>query len=340
MLRAAIIGLGSIAPVHLEAIPAKGKAKLVAACDNNPDRRGLVPREIPFYESYEEMLTQERPDVVHICLPHYLHAPVAAAAAAMGCHVLLEKPVARTVQEAETLLPLEERYGVRIGVCFQNRYNATSEALRQALLEERCGKIIGLRGLVHWYRSDSYYRQSPWRASMELAGGGCMINQSIHTLDLLQWLAGSPMTQIQGQVGNLLDYGLEVEDTASLHIHFENGSRAFFQATNACYQDLDVELDVQCAEGSYRLREKKLYEIRGEERLLAVDSAGSVGKDCYGSSHAKLIDRFYDTLLGTGQDYVTVREAIPSLRMMEAARQSSRIGAPVPVSDDKKENGT
>ena len=328
MLRVAVIGLGSIAPVHLDAIRAGGRAQLVAVCDRDAARKKPLWGDTPFYTDYERMLDAVRPDVVHICLPHHLHVPATVAAVSRGCHVLTEKPVARTCCEAEQLLGLEEKYGVHIGVCFQNRYNATSELLATLLREGGCGRVTGLRGLVHWHRPLSYYQESPWRASMATAGGGCMMNQAIHTIDLVQWLAGSTITTVTGMIGNLLDYGLEVEDTASALIAFENGAKGFVDMTVACYRDTEVQLEIQCESGRYIIRDKALYQVcDGAARQLVCDGSGAVGKDCYGSSHAKLIDRFYGTVLGLCEDYITVADALVSLRIIEAVRKSSQTGA-------------
>jgi predicted dehydrogenase len=164
---------------------------------------------------------------------------------------------------------------------------------------------------------------------MAQAGGGCMINQAIHTMDLMQYFAGSPMVSVKGTLGQVLDYGIEVEDTATGHIVFENGATGLFTASVANYTDENVELSVRCEKGEFILRDKKLL-LRGkEDRVLASDSASFVGKSVYGDSHVKLIDRFYQALEAGGGWYIHPEEGVPSLLMIDAIRESSRTGKTV-----------
>lgn len=183
MKKAAIIGLGDIAGIHIRAIEANPDIVLAAVCDTDEGRREAAPAGVPFYTDFQEMIQREKPDAVHICLPHYLHAQVSEAAAAMGVHVFCEKPVAMNTAEAEAFAAFEaEHPEVHIGVCLQNRYNESVERLKEIIESGQYGAVTGTRGIVPWCRTKEYYDCKPWRGKWSTAGGGCMINQSVHTL--------------------------------------------------------------------------------------------------------------------------------------------------------------
>jgi predicted dehydrogenase len=333
MIRAAIVGLGDISQVHLSSIQSLNNARLVAGCDIDPSRRASLPEGTAFYTNYEEMLEQEKPDVAHICLPHYLHYPVAKTIAGAGRNIFAEKPLALNGPEAAAYALLEKETGVKICLCLQNRCNPTSETLYQLLRSGTYGQVTGVRGAVAWYRSREYYNNKPWRASMAWAGGGCMINQSIHTMDLMQHFAGSPMRSIKGNIAQVLDYGIEVEDTASARIVFENGAIGLFSATVANYEDTDVEIDVRCERALFTIRNRTLYRIQdNKQEELASDSSAFAGKQVYGNSHVKLINTFYQVLEKGGGWYIHPEEGLPSMRMIDAIRESSGTGKTVYLS--------
>lgn len=323
MLKAAIIGLGDISFVHLNAVRENAGIKLAAVCDIDETRAQLAPG-VPFYTDYKEMISQEKPDCVHICLPHFLHYPVAKDAAATGCNIFVEKPAAMNTAETRELIKLEKEYGVRICVCMQNRYNPTSKALLAELRDGGYGRIAGIRGVVAWSRSKEYYTAKPWRGRMAQAGGGCMISQAIHTIDLMQYFAGSPAAYVRGSVSQLLDYGLDIEDTANASILFQSGAKGFFSATVANYEDQSVCIDVKCERASFRIDSGKLFRTDTDEPvLLAEDAPPEHAKKYFGSSHSLLIKQFYEALENKSGEYVEPVETLECIRIIEAIRKSS-----------------
>ncbi|MDR0731544.1 MAG: Gfo/Idh/MocA family oxidoreductase [Treponema sp.] len=330
MIRTAIIGLGVIGRVHIAAIESLQHAELVAVCDTDPSKKSVVPAGAVFYTDYGEMLERERPDVVHICLPHFLHYPAAKRAAESGCNIFAEKPLAMNGEEAAEYLKLEERYGVKICLCLQNRLNPSTETLCRLLRSGEYGALTGIRGSVAWYRSREYYEAGPWRGIMAQAGGGCMINQAIHTIDLMHYFAGSPVVTVRGSTAQILDYGLEVEDTAVGRFVFENGAVGLFTASVANYTDENVELSIRCEGGRFLIRDKKLFRLRGtDHELLAADDAEFTGKAVYGNSHVKLIDLFYRAVEAGGGWYIHPEEGLPSIRIIDAIRESAGTGKTV-----------
>ncbi|GHV70030.1 oxidoreductase [Spirochaetia bacterium] len=330
MIKSVIIGLGDIAPVHLAAIASYGGAALAAACDTDPARQKILPPGTPFFTDYRAMLNEVRPDVVHITLPHYLHYPVAKEAAEAGFNVFAEKPLALNYADGLEYAKLEEKTGVKICICLQNRLNATSEKLREILLSDAYGKITGVRGLVAWKRAKQYYDDKPWRALMAKAGGGNMINQALHTLDLMQYFAGAKPKQLRGIIGQLLDYGIEVEDTAAAFIEFENGVTGLFNGSNANAADVPAEIEVICEKATFTIRYQTLYRRdSGGETRLAEDAGSGPGKAVYGNSHEKLIARFYQVLETGSGEYIHPADALPVTWLIEAIRESGLSGKTV-----------
>ncbi|MDO5146964.1 MAG: Gfo/Idh/MocA family oxidoreductase [Eubacteriales bacterium] len=328
MKKAAVIGLGDVSSIHLSAIAANEEISLCAVCDIDSAARERAPKGVPFYTDFKEMIEKERPDCVHICLPHYLHYPVAAKAADMGVHVFCEKPVALNQKEAEAFVRVEKEHpALQIGICLQNRLNETTEALKERIDSRAYGKVTGIRGIVPWFRPREYYETKPWRGKWKTAGGGCMINQSIHTLDLMYYLAG-PVTRLRASVSQMLDYGIEVEDTVTASLAFENGARGLFYATNANFKNEAVQLAVEMESGCFIMRNNVLYQRKedGTEAKIVEDRKLPGTKFYYGASHEKLIRRFYHSLETGDGNYIRVEDAVMSIRLIDAIQNSGRFG--------------
>ncbi|MFW5684370.1 MAG: Gfo/Idh/MocA family protein [Spirochaetota bacterium] len=330
MLRTAIIGLGDVSAVHIPAMQASERGELIAVCDVDAGLEGSVPG-ARFYTDYEAMLETEALDCVHICLPHYLHVPVARACIEHGVHVLLEKPLALNTREALDLVALEtERPAQKICVSLQNRRNESVEALLEIVRDRRYGSVQGVKGLVVWSRPSEYYRSRPWRATMKEAGGGTMINQSIHTLDLMQ-LVGGEIEAIRGSIDNLVHHDIEVEDTATSHIRFSSGARGLFFSTVSWVQNESVELQVVMEEATCTIRDSVLTctTADGASARIAEDARLPGSKFYYGASHDKLINEFYRCIEDDTDDYIHAHDALTSIRMIDAIRESSAAGKEV-----------
>ena len=326
MLKVGVIGLGDISLIHVPAIQDNSKVELVAVCDIDPAHKDDIPG-VNFYTDYEEMLKKEKLDCVHLCLPHHLHYAVAKACVEHGGHVLLEKPLARSAEEGMFITELEEKYpDVKICISFQNRLNETFEKLLEIVQSGEYGKVTGIKGLVTWYRAKEYYDVKPWRGTMRLAGGGVMINQAIHTLDQMQ-LVGGEIETIRGSIDNLVDYGYDVEDTATAHIQFANGAKGLFFATVTNATNSSVEFQVVLEKGKLTIKDSILTMTNEEDKKQEVieDTKLPGSKFYYGASHAKLINQFYDCIINDTDDYIHARDAQKSMEMISAIRRSSEI---------------
>ena len=306
MLRAAIIGCGGIAQVHAQALSERPDTHLVAAADCRLERAealcarfGGAP-----YQSFRELLQREQPDVIHLCTPHSLHAPMAIESLQRGIHVLSEKPAAISPDQLTALINAAEQSSAQYGVCFQNRLNPCVTAEKERLLSGVGGKLMAIRAFVTWSRKEAYYTQSGWRGTLAKEGGGVLTNQAIHTLDLMRYLGGE-ITAIQGHIVNDHLQGIiEVEDTTCALLQYESGAAGIFYATTAYNQNAPVQLEFVCEQETLRLEGPNLYRLDGNNfTLLCGEEEHTPGKAYWGSSHARLIDAFYRSLLPGGESF-------------------------------------
>lgn len=326
MLRVAIIGLGTISYIHQLGIEESNLGKLVAVCDVNPATHNDYAN-LPFYENYLEMLEKEDLDVVHICLPHDLHAPIAEKCIEYGVHVFLEKPLSLTYDEGKHLSKVVSKSEYKVGVSFQNRYNRTTQELVHILenRKEEVGKVKAVKGVVTWFRPESYYEAQPWRGEIARAGGGTIINQSIHTLDLMHLFAGEPVA-CKGQLLNITDYDIEVEDTAVANYEFEDDVTGLYFATNANAVNSSVEVEVTTERRRFVIKDFKLFEYKyntDEGIELTSDDIFEGTKSYYGQGHKLAITAFYKALINDTEDYIHIEDALGSMLMIDMLRQSS-----------------
>lgn len=335
MPTAAVIGCGDISTIHFAALATMDNAELVAVCDTDPDRlqAAEAAHGVPGYADYLDMLQKVRPDVVHVCTPHHLHASVAADCLERGVNVIVEKPLAHTLAEGQRLIEVAERSEAKIAVCFQNRYNATSQAMHQLLATGDLGAVVGASATVMWQRTADYYRNRPWRGTWEGGGGGLLMNQAIHTLDLLQWLAGD-ITAVSGNASTrFLGGDIEVEDTAEFVAEHASGARSAFYATLANPYNAPVTLDV--------VTEKAVLNLRGDLTVTYADGrvevvperrSASGGRDYWGVSHELLIADFYARLDDAEPFWISPAEAEKSLRIIKDIYRQSYPDAAETVS--------
>ncbi|WP_458107611.1 Gfo/Idh/MocA family oxidoreductase [Arthrobacter sp. R3-55] len=320
MPTAAVIGCGDISTVHFEALSALENAELVAVCDTDPERlaAAAAAHGVPGYADYLDMLQEVRPDVVHVCTPHHLHASVAADCLERGVNVIVEKPLAHTLEEGQRLIEVAERSPARIGVCFQNRYNATSQAMHELLDGGTLGQVVGASATVMWHRDGSYYRNRPWRGTWAEGGGGLMMNQAIHTVDLLQWLVGD-VAKVEGRASTRSLGGvIEVEDTAEFVAEHVNGARSVFYATLANAVNAPVTLDIVTEKATLSLRgDLTVSYADGTVEVIQERVAETGGRSYWGVSHQLLIADFYATLGEPGRFWINPAEAAKSLGIIK-----------------------
>ncbi len=296
MKKVGIVGCGGIAQVHAQVLSQMENVSFCACADIRMERAEKMAAAygLKAYASLTEMLDDEALDVLHICTPHYLHTPMLAEAAARGIAVFTEKP---PVIDRAQWTSFEAAAGkIPVGICFQNRYNPNVQALKALISGGELGKLLGARAFVTWKREASYYTDSGWRGTWETEGGGVLINQSIHTLDLLIYLMGKP-DMVEGSMANHHLKGvIQVEDTLEAWLGYPEKTAVMY-ATTAYSQDAPVLLDFHFENAVVRLEGAEL-EIRrdGETERQTFENPAALGKGYWGTGHGTCIQDFYDAL--------------------------------------------
>ncbi len=330
--RVGVIGCGGIAQVHMKALSQMENVEITAVCDIRPERVQAAAEKTgarPFAD-WRQLLTEGDVEVAHICTPHYLHAPMTIEALGMGIHVLTEKPMATTVPDAWAIIAASEKEGAgTLGVIFQNRYNAAVVKARQMILSGEVGAFLGARAEVSWRREAPYYHESGWRGSKVTEGAGTLINQSIHTLDLLSYIGG-PIDKVRGSVfTGLLEGEIDVEDNACAVALYEGGQRAVIHCTNNYVCDAPVELTLMCEQCALRLVGPCLYRVDKDRFTLLETGDAPVSqadKAYWGSGHGAEIADFYHAL-ATGKGFwLNGREGFPALALVRGILESSETG--------------
>ena len=331
-MKIAIVGCGSIAKVHAQCINNIEGHELVALADKYIEKAeeyaeiyGGRP-----YGSLEDMLTKEEVDVLHICTPHYLHAPMAEYAMQQGVHVFMEKPAAIS-QEEFNHLSASRVEDVYLGFCLQNRYNNSVQKAKELIESGEAGSILGARGMVTWNRPFSYYEGSEWRGKLETEGGGALINQCVHTLDLLHYLAGSEPVSVDAVKANHhLKNLVEVEDMVSAYITYPDRKISFY-GTTAYVANKDPLIELECENMCIRIESNALtiYHKDGRVECPEIPKKAAIGKDYWGASHRDCIRDFYDCILKKDRFMQNIEGVEESMKLMFMIYESAGTGKTV-----------
>ena len=327
-IRTALIGCGGISQVHLQALSKMDNVELVSVADIKEERAKARAGQYgcAYTTDWREYVSRDDIDVVHICTPHYLHAPMAIALLDSGKRVLTEKPMASEVADAEEMIRHSDG---RLAVVFQNRYNEASQFIRQSIADGRYGKLLSMRAAVNWHRTPEYYTSSGWRGFFKTEGGGVLINQAIHTLDLMLYFAGKPAS-VRGHVSTDLLYDtIEVEDTASGLIKFESGLLANFYCTNTFGTDRPVEIELVFERATLKTDAETLHVTQNGGTELICTSAASGAKAYWGTTHEVLLRDFYKAVEEKRPFWIDGESALPVLKLLKGVYESSRTGKEV-----------
>ena len=331
-IRVAIIGCGAIFPMHAISIKLCEDTELIAVCDTDLERANKKASEFECkaYTDYKEMIENEALDSVHICLPHYLHAPVAIYCMKKGLNVLTEKPMATKREDAVAMMETAKECGVKFACIFQNRFNHGNKLIKSALDSGKLGKIYGAKCSVTWHRDEAYYKSGEWRAKLYEGGGGVIINQAIHTIDAMRYLMNSDVVRVESTVATRGKLDIEVEDTAEGVIEFENGVLANFHAINYYSKDSQISLEFDCQNGTATLLGDTAT-IRFNDGTTQVSKPaddefvdyGNV-KNYWGVCHYKQISDFYNYIKTGEAMYIPVESAFKTQDVVFAIYESGR----------------
>lgn len=311
-----VVGYGAIGPVHAEAISSIESACLYGICDIEKERadKGAAEYGCKVFYSFEECLKDENIDSIHICTPHYLHYEMIEKSLIAGKMVVSEKPITMTKDEFTLLLSKYEDKPVY--PVMQNRTNTCVVKLKEFIENDKeLGRLKAVKGILTWHRTASYYDSAAWRGKKAYEGGGVLINQAVHTLDLMLYLAGNVKSVTATTSNKSLQGVIDVEDTVDALLKFENGATGIFYATNAYGQNSKPQIELEFEHASFLYAGGELY--RGKEFICRDDTTFS-GKDYWGSGHSRLFDDLY-----TNKKGFTVADVKNTMQTMFAMYESA-----------------
>jgi UDP-N-acetyl-2-amino-2-deoxyglucuronate dehydrogenase len=272
-----IVGAGMVARFHARAIAVATGARLAAVCRADGSRADEAAAEfgVPCEASLEALL--ERPDVDAVCLcsPSGLHADQALAAARAGKHVLVEKPMALRLADADAMIAACRDAGVRLGVVLQRRTDPASRALHDAIRAGELGRMVLGAATVPYFRPQSYYDSAAWRGTWSLDGGGALMNQGIHLVDLLLWLMGGE-AEVIGASGGVAHHEIEVEDCVVAALRFSSGARGTIVATTAAAPGFPHRVEVYGSRGGAQIEGDSLVRWEGDAPRVRPQAPAAV----------------------------------------------------------------
>ena len=318
MLRVGIVGCGNIFTMHATSAHHLPNAQIVGVCDIKKDRADTAAAkyQVPAYYDYKDMIRKDILDVVHICVPHYLHPIISKYAIEQGVHVLCEKPMSIKMEDAIENVKLAEEKNVKYGIIFQCRYNDSAKLVKECLDNGSLGKIISARAVLTWCKPDTYYTLSDWKGTWEKEGGGVIIDQAIHSLDLANWFINDEIVDVQASMYNRTHSIMEVDDAAEGHVTYKNGATLSFWAMNNYGCDDPIEVRLYCENGKVVMDYDRAQVFFNDGRVLSVetkidpDVVYEDGKDYWGFQHIREIADFYNCIEQDKEPPISGREAL------------------------------
>lgn len=321
MKNACVVGYGAIGPIHAQAIEKANNVTLYGICDIDKSRADQGAKEHfckAFYD-FSKVLSDPSVTSVHICTPHFLHHSMAIEAARAGKEVILEKPAAINLEKFHELE--NELRGNKVCVMLQNRMNIAIQAFKKIIDEDKslC-KLIGGFAALTWHRDAEYYKSGEWRGRWDTEGGGVLINQAVHLIDLISYLAGDIKT-VRGHISNnTLQDVIEVEDTADAIFTLAKNVNVCYYATNGYSSNLPMRLELQFENALLRYADDVLYRVdKSGAKIIAKNDDKHPGKDYWGDSHTVVIDNFYN-----GGKFPTIADAKNSMTALFKFYESAK----------------
>jgi len=335
-----IAGCGNISDTHADAVSALKSCKLVGACTRNPGRLDTFCNKYSLsgFTSYDEFLDHPGLDIVSVCTPTGTHLDYGKMAAKAGKHVIVEKPIEITVDRGRSLVDACRQNDVKLAVIYQNRFIDEVVRMKQMLDQGELGDVFMVSASVKWFRDQQYYSESNWRGTFKLDGGGVVINQSVHTVDLLQWLVGD-VESIYAFTGTFTHENIEAEDNAVAAMKFKNGTIGVFEASTSIDPPRERKIEMNGTAGTlilegdnFFLKTAKTNEKNSEIQSKPSGAAGPLDGLTY-KNHLKQYAQIISAISSNSEPVVSGEESLKSLAVVEALYQSANNGKPVLVDD-------
>lgn len=347
-MKYALIGCGRIATNHIKAA-LSNNLELVALCDIDLDKinelldrhQSIVREKVKKYADYKAMLLENKLDLVGIATESGSHAEIAIYCINSGINIIIEKPMAMSMKDANEIISLSNEKNVKVSACHQNRFNIAIQELKKAIESNRFGKISHGSIHVRWNRNKSYYTQAPWRGTWE-QDGGALMNQCIHGIDLLRWLMGSEIDEIYGQTRQRLHNYLETEDVGVAIVKFKNGAIATIEGTTNVYpKNLEETLYIFGEKGTVKVggtstNNIEVWEFEDvAENDIKNKNLVEQTSNVYGNGHTSIYSNMIDSIKNDCQPYVNAVDGKNALEVVLAIYKSQKEGKPVklPIND-------
>lgn len=354
-IRVGIVGCGKVATLHAQALESLSEGRLAAVYDALPERS------VTFAAQYGVTACPHLPnlldsvDAVILCTPHPQHAQAAIAAASAGVHVLVEKPLAAKLADCDAMLEAAAKYNVKMGLVSQRRFYEPVQRMKAAIAAGKIGKpVLGTMIMLSW-RDEAYYASDPWRGKWATEGGGVLVNQSPHQLDILQWLMG-PVEEVSAYWGNLNHPYIEVEDTAVASLRFVGGAlgsiitslsqkpgiytKVHIHGSNGASVGVQTDTGASFVAGVSGIADppfNDLWTIPAEEQRLrefqVQDRAHFASLDATVHYHSLQVRDFLEAIAGNRPPLVTAAEGRKVVALIDAIYRSSNERRPVVISN-------
>ncbi|MDF2544305.1 MAG: putative Oxidoreductase [Herbinix sp.] len=340
-MKYALIGCGRISVNHVAAA-LENELEIVALCDIIPEniedkfKKFQLPETIRRYTDYKIMLENEKPELVAIATESGKHAQIALDCIQANCNLIIEKPIALSLEDADRIIQASEEKGVKVCACHQNRFNKSIQKIREAVEAKRLGKLFHGTAHIRWNRGADYYTQAPWRGTWE-QDGGALMNQCIHNIDLLRWMMGDDITEVVGFTDRLNHDYIEAEDLGLALIRFSNGSYGIVEGTTNIYpQNLEETLYLFGEKGTIKAGGKSVNIIEEWRFQDGLDDMEEVKltyhenpPNVYGFGHNPLYNDVIDSIKENRQPYVDAYAGRRALELVLAIYKAAYTGQSV-----------
>jgi len=353
-VRTALVGCGKVGRIHAQALASLAESEFTAVCDVDLERASALAAQydIAAYEDVATMLDLSNLQALCIATPHPLHAGPALLAVEAGVHVLVEKPLAASLADCDSMLEAAQRYQIKLGVISQRRWYEPVKRMKAAIEAGKIGQPVLGTFIMYSWREPSYYQSDPWRGRWDTEGGGVLVNQSPHMLDLLDWLMNDQVAEVSGYWANLNHPSVEVEDTAVAILRFRSGglgsivsslaqkpgiyTKVHIHGSNGASVGVETDRGATFIAGMSSILEpplNDLWTIPGEEECLAqfqaADRAHFAGIDAVHYYHALQIQDFLRAILDDRPPLVTGDDGRRVVALFHAIYQSDSTGRPI-----------
>ena len=281
------------------------------------------------YTDYKEMLEKENLELVAIATESGKHAEIAIECIKKGCNVIIEKPIALSLDDAEKIIETAKQYNVKVCACHQNRFNKSIQKIRSAVEENKFGKIFYATAHIRWNRGKEYYDQAPWRGTWA-QDGGCLMNQCIHNIDLLRWMMGNEINEVMAYTDQLNHPYLEAEDLGLALIKFKNGSYGLVEGTVNVYpKNLEETLYIFGEKGTAKaggssVNKLEVWNFKDESEEAVLEEFSEEHKNVYGLGHTPLYKDVIDAIKEDRAPYVDGEAGKRALELVLAIYLSSK----------------